>query len=394
MEAKDLEVFKNERKNTTGSILQVWKIIKGTLWEIKKILIQNNCYSEEIENDSKEILTRAYMLDALFNPLQSKDNAEWDLNEFDFTQNYMTVLWNLDEIDESIENEIYYLTPSIWVFFQWQPLFLNHNYIEALWAESEASLKADIKNGIALKKYYKVWDDIKAIEAVSKLSAWEWYKNLELTTKKWKILSWNSFWSREWLEIRIWNDITEWTFNKRENNLEWFSGINLETRRFILQYASKINSLIWLNLDMKNKLIIFWILSNILDKIWNDWQFLMNITLDDKKEYEMLFNTNYAFALKRHKTEIEAKIKNQTLWSETYDEDTILLIKWLMMCLKDDGYYVADFPLKDKNGKWKIYSWLRFFIQDKDFDINRTFWIGTNAISKDNAEIRKFLNWN
>lgn len=405
MDVQHLEIFKSKERNDAGSVLKVWKIIKDILLKIKKTLENSSQYTRELDLETKEILTKAYMLDAIFNPLKDKTNTTWDLDWlewFDFTSSGMWDLWwSIDDLNEWIENEIYYHTPSIWVFFQWTPLFLNHNYVAALWAKNEETLKQDIIDWIALDKYYDEWSAPKAKLAVSKLLQWEWYKDLILKTKERttqngkiipsKTLSWNSFWNVKWLEIRIWNDLTEGSFNKNEASWEWFEWLHLETGKFILTYTRKINGLISLDNDSRNKLIIFWYLSTILDKIWNNWQFLMNVTIEDSAEYKMDFNTNYSSSLKRNQAEIEQKIKDWTLWPETYDTDSMSLIKWLMICLKDDWYYVAEFPLKDKDGKSKIYSWLRFLIQDKDFNINRTFWIGTNAISKDNAELRRFL---
>lgn len=403
MNLQGLEIFKSKEKNDTGSVLKVWKIIKDVLLKIKQTLENSSKYTTKLDLETKEILTKAYMLDAIFNPLKDKNDAVWDLEWFDFSGVDESFLYNVNALNEWIENELYYHTPSIWVFFQWTPLFLNHNYVQALWAQNEESLKKDIIDWVALDKYYDEWYAEKAKIAVWKLLEWKWYKNLILKTKERKttdgrnidskILCWNSFWNIKWLEIRIWNDVTEWTFNKTEKNLEWFEWLHLETLKLILWYEEKISGLMKLDNDSRNKLIIFSYLSIILDKIWNHWQFLMNVTIEDWEEYKMDFNTNYSSALKRDQTEIEEKIKDWTLWEETYDTDSMSLIKWLMVCLIEDWYYVAEFPLKDKYGKSKIYSWLRFLIQDKDFNINRTFWIGTNAISKDNAELKKFLKW-
>jgi hypothetical protein len=46
-------------------------------------------------------------------------------------------------------------------------------------------------------------------------------------------------------------------------------------------YAKKIDGIIRLNFDLRNTLNAYGFLSNILDKIWNQWQFLMNVTLED-----------------------------------------------------------------------------------------------------------------
>lgn len=388
MKQQHLEFFKSIEWHNSWSVLKTWDTIKSVLLKIKQILEKEAKYSQELENIIKDILTRAYMLDKIFNPLKDENDTVWDLSWSD-------IWWEfVKNTDNKEKNPIYYHTPSIWIFFEWKPIFLNHNYIEALWAKDEEELKKDIIEWKAIDKYYKEESQKIARNAVSELLKWNQYKNLELTTKEWNILSWNSFWNTSWLEIRIWNDITHWIFKNTttqvNENFEW---IQINTKKLILDFIIKINNIIDVGNNNKNILIVFWILSTILDKIWNEWQYLMNLTISDKEDFEMLFNNNYTTALGRPKDEIEIKAKDKTLWDETYDEETLMLIDGLINSLKNDWYYVSEFPMINKNWRSRTYSWLRFLIEDNDFWLNRTFWIWTNAVSKDVADIRKFLEW-
>lgn len=187
-----LKSFKSKETSHNWDILQAWVLVKEVLLKIKKILENHWEYNENIEDLTKEMLTRAIMLDTIFNHIYE---LSWpDEN------------WNTTILSES--SELYYHTPAIWIFFNWVPVFLNNNYVRALWAENVDTLKQDIIQKKALEKYYIPESQSVAKTAVLKLVFWKWYKDLKLTTVWWKTISWNSFWKKDWLEIRIWNDIT------------------------------------------------------------------------------------------------------------------------------------------------------------------------------------------
>ena len=364
--------------NIYGTELNVAKVIKDVLIKTKKALNNKWKLSDELLYDMKSLLTRAFMLDKIFNPLFN-NNACWQ----------MTI--NSEESKE--ENLVYYHTPAIWVFFKWKPIFLNFNYVEALWSNSEGELKKEIEQWLALEKYYTQECVSQAKEAIQKLSDWEWYKNLVLTTKTGKKISWNSFWSKDGLEIRIGNDITEWKFKSHQSYSNEYEGLELNTKDLVKGFLDKVIRIIGEDEELKVTLALFWILGTIIDKVWNNWQSLMNITISDERGESMLFNARYSDALKRTRDEIILTEKDN-LWNETYDEDTMKLIKWFFATLQNNGYYICEFPMKDKHGKSSTYSWLRFLVEDKDFWINRTFWIGTNSMSKDDAELAEFLRLN
>lgn len=384
MEIEKLWTFKNpEWKNV--SILQTANIIKSVLLRVKDILNSQWMEDTDINNAMKNILTRAHILDRIFNPLiGEKSDIFWTLNlSGDFSSHSLE------------SNEIYHHTPSICVFLNKQPVFLNHNYIQALWAQNEEELKKEIVDNVALGKYYTPESAQRASEALARLDKWEWYTNLVLETKTGKKLSWNSFWGVNGFEIRIGNDIShgEYIDNKSESSLD-YTGINLDTANYIKKFTMRVEFFLQHEIPPQDKatLELFWVLSVILDIIWRNGQFLMNITTNDDEGNPMIFNSKYAEALKRSEKEILEKAKNKTLWKETYDDETFSLITWLVASLKKYGHYMSEFPMKDSTGKKKIYSWLRFWIQDEDLWIDRTFWIGNSAISEGDRWLENFLN--
>jgi len=56
--------------------------------------------------------------------------------------------------------------------------------------------------------------------------------------------------------------------------------IYLKTKQLVNRYITEVWKIIHLDSSYRAKLVVFAILSEILDKIWNDWQFLMNVTIE------------------------------------------------------------------------------------------------------------------
>lgn len=378
-----LNCFKDS-KNKTSTSLQVWNVVKEVLLKIDTLLKNSWATDDFLLTEKKEILLRAYMIDKLFNPIWELSN-NWDqiINLFDGLDNWT---------NPKVKNEIYHNTPSIWIFYKWNPIFLNHNYIDALDAENEEVLKNDLINK-SLDKYYTKESVEIARESIKKLSEWEKYFNLFLETINWRKLSWNSFWFNNWLEIRVWNDISYWTYwnsdNLDNNKFDWF---NFDTWFIVNSFIKRVERVLHKPLESKEKniLTLYWFLSKILDIIWNEWQFLMNITSLNDLNY-IKFNERYAKAIKMHQGEIIEKYKNNSLWSELYDDNTLMLIEWLYTILKEMWFYIADFSMKDNFWKKRNYSWLRFKIEDKDFSIDKTFGIWNYALSKEDDYIKKYL---
>jgi len=380
-----MDTLKSDIESRFLEQTEMWDTI-DTVAVIKPILLRVRWIldDEKTKELSKEILTLSYIIDTIFSSKLTKEESI-------FLEGFSE--WN----DKPI---LYHHTPIIWIFYKWEPIFLNRNYVEALWAENIEILKQHINNWIALEKYYTQESFLLAKEAVSLLKKWEWYKNLELETKDWKLISWNSFWSNTWLEVRVWSntwlemrvwqDITHWTFQRKEQDTldNWLS---LDSINTINTFLIRVNQII--TPEEINKLKIFAMFCEILEKIWKDWQYLMNITVDEKdwKNRDFIFNTNYLNALWFTLEEINFLINNNLLYDKIYTEEELFLIKWLFKVLKDNWYYIEDFRLRDKNWELKTFSWFRQLIEDKDFWLNRTIWIWTWAKSIDIANLEKLM---
>lgn len=380
-----MDTLKSDIESRFLGQTKMWDTI-DTVAVIKPILLRVRWIldDEKTKELSKEILTLSYIIDTIFSSKLTKEESIF--------------LEGISEWNDS--NKLYHHTPIIWIFYKWEPIFLNRNYVEALWAENIEILKQHINSWIALEKYYTQESFLLAKEAVSLLKKWEWYKNLELETKDWKLISWNSFWSNTWLEVRVWSntwlemrvwqDITHWTFQRKEQDTldNWLSIDSINT---INTFLIRVNQII--TPEEINKLKIFAMFCEILEKIWKDWQYLMNITVDEKdwKNRDFIFNTNYLNALWFTLEEINFLINNNLLYDKIYTEEELFLIKWLFKVLKDNWYYIEDFRLRDKNWELKTFSWFRQLIEDKDFWLNRTIWIWTWAKSIDIANLEKLM---
>jgi len=380
-----MDTLKSDIESRFLGQTKMWDTI-DTVAVIKPILLRVRWIldDEKTKELSKEILTLSYIIDTIFSSKLTKEESI-------FLEGFSE--WN-------DKPKLYHHTPIIWIFYKWEPIFLNRNYVEALWAENIEILKQHINNWIALEKYYTQESFLLAKEAVSLLKKWEWYKNLELETKDWKLISWNSFWSNTWLEVRVWSntwlemrvwqDITHWTFQRKEQDTldNWLSIDSINT---INTFLIRVNQII--TPEEINKLKIFAMFCEILEKIWKDWQYLMNITVDEKdwKNRDFIFNTNYLNALWFTLEEINFLINNNLLYDKIYTEEELFLIKWLFKVLKDNWYYIEDFRLRDKNWELKTFSWFRQLIEDKDFWLNRTIWIWTWAKSIDIANLEDLM---
>ncbi|MBW7955075.1 hypothetical protein H3C61_04655 [Candidatus Gracilibacteria bacterium] len=378
-----LNCFKDS-KNKTSTSLQVGNVVKEVLLKIDTLLKNSGATDDFLLTEKKEILLRAYMIDKLFNPIgELSNNGDQIINLFDGLDN---------GTNPKVKNEIYHNTPSIGIFYKGNPIFLNHNYIDALDAENEEVLKNDLINK-SLDKYYTKESVEIARESIKKLSEGEKYFNLFLETINGRKLSWNSFGFNNGLEIRVGNDISYGTYGNSDNlDNNKFDGFNFDTGFIVNSFIKRVERVLHKPLESKEKniLTLYGFLSKILDIIWNEGQFLMNITSLNDLNY-IKFNERYAKAIKMHQGEIIEKYKNNSLWSELYDDNTLMLIEGLYTILKEMGFYIADFSMKDNFGKKRNYSWLRFKIEDKDFSIDKTFGIGNYALSKEDDYIKKYL---
>lgn len=359
--------------NVMWDTLKLSEIVKRVILRVEEVTWK--WFREE----NKDLIIKASILDAIFNSLlkdrvidKAFHHTEWE------------------------KNSLYYYTPSIWVFYRWIPVFLNQNYVEALWAEDLETLKRDLENSnLAFEKYYTPESAEEAKRRKTELAEWKVYSEIVLETKTWNKISWNGFWSGwNWLEIRLWNDVTYWKNQNTDTNdkrLETYTWNELSTQLLIQSFTNRVRDIIT-DAELRN-LTIFYHLSAILDRVWNNWQHIMNITdfNEDDKQVIRLLNSRYSRALKRDGSEVIEKSHDGSLWKESYDADTKTLIDWLTKILLKEWHYIHDFPMIDSSWVKKMYSWARLLIQDPDFWIKSSFWIWNHTVSKWDAELNAFL---
>ncbi|MDD5769785.1 MAG: hypothetical protein PHE25_02355 [Candidatus Gracilibacteria bacterium] len=376
----------SEDTNTMGDTLRVAELVKSVFLKVQKVLETRNSEllnKEALMETMKRLLTKAYMLDITFNALPNDRVGSFGI-------------FSLGEKEEG-ENSLYDYTPSIGVFLDGIPVFLSQNYVEALGADDLETLKKEIKDGTYLDRYYTKKSAIKARDFLADLKDGGSYAELILETETGNKISWNSFGSSNGtngVEIRLGNDITHGVKKGTDTNdisLSQYNGITLDTQKEIQDFANQVSSILDEN-DFKN-LAIFYHLSAILDRVWNDGQHIINTTeinLDGTSKMGE-FNTRYARALKRNKNEIIQMSEAGNLWTETYDEKTMFLISGLMETLKNDGYYKESFGMLDRERVKKWFNWFRALIKDKEFGINATFGIGNNTVSEEDNLLNSIL---
>lgn len=375
-----IKLFEKSEKSTSWDLLKCGQVIHQTLKNVQNALEQKWKYNKELQEMSQTILTRAIMLDSIFNHI----HEVWFPNEE-----------NIREV-EAESSDLYHLTPAIWVFYRGQPVFLNRNYVEALWGERVEEIKSEINDGTVMQNRYTPESGFIAKEAVERLNKWEQYKDLILATQWGRILSWNSFGKKGMLEIRLGNDITHGRFqSETENkNTPFEKRTSLKTQKIVGEFIGKVSHIIPLSANDQTKLYVFFLLSEILDKIWDDGQYIMNMTDETKSqndETRMICNNNYLEALGLNYDQIIAKIKKGTLYNDHYSPETLALIKGLWKTLEKEWWYIEEFPLIDSKKTHKTYTWYRNLITNKEMWIQRTFWIGNNAIPADIVELLKWI---
>lgn len=374
-----IKLFEKSEKSASWDLLKCGQVIHQTLKNVQNALEQKWKYNKELQEMSQTILTRAIMLDSIFNHI----HEVWFLNEE-----------NIREV-EAESSDLYHLTPAIWVFYRGQPVFLNRNYVEALWGERVEEIKSEINDGTVMENRYTPESGLIAKEAVERLNKWEQYKDLILATQWGRILSWNSFGKKGMLEIRLGNDITHGRFqSETENkNTPFEKRTSLKTQKIVGEFIGKVSHIIPLSANDQTKLYVFFLLSEILDKVWDDGQYIMNMTDETKSQDDatkMICNNNYLEALELTYDQVIEKIKNGKLYNDHYSPETLVLIKGLWNTLEKEWWYIEEFPLIDAKKQHKTYTWYRKLITNKEMGIQRTFWIGNSAIP---AYIIELLKW-
>lgn len=379
----EIAAFKSWNHDHQGDVLQTTKVIKPTLTQIKAILEDQNRWNASLESTSKEIIARSMMLEMSFNHI-----AEYDYESLD---DIIVGVNGIDDFEWVLESaDTYAFTPIVGIFYKGRPVFLNKNYVKALGWENVEEIRNEVEQGVSLSRYTPESQEI-AKQAVAKLKNGESYKNLILETRQGRVISWNSFGNPHALEIRIWHDITNGVFSNTEKQEENFiPQTSLQTNQLVMKYLWEVHRILPFSKDEVIKMMHFASLSELLDIVWNDGQLIMNASVEPQEtggSSQVIANSNYLHALGLTYDSFLQKVKDETLYNEHYDRETLLLIRWLWKTLKNEWYYFSDFPLKDSSGISKSYSWYRRLLEDKDFWIYRTFGIGNNAISDDERSL-------
>lgn len=363
-------------------------ILESTCLQIKDIL-QSEC-SDEKKNILEMInilewiiLSRWYMLDTFMHPLKD--------------------IWK--------ESESKLLFPPLIALIKTQdkkssPLLISESYTVWLWAESLWEVIKHIENNTALSTYYTekslpIW-----LSLTKELSENWWYRWKELRTKKLRTISWDSNWYIEDTlaiplnyQVRVWSDVTWWEHSNDlhiNNSLSSNSWIHLDTLNVIDKFISAVRTIIiWQKYqdptlqDLLNRLRFFRILARIVDHIWNETNFIINMKyrsnemLSHPSEWNnwilpkwIIFNWAYTQATWYTKQEIinfinEWKL-NKVLYWESSGLVTDIVNEW-----EGQNWYVMDFPLKRKDNSIHSIPWVRQKNVQSWVAIT-TMWIGTN----------------
>lgn len=350
-------------------------------------------FSQDFLADVNHLQNTAKIADILFNPIIEKEDTEY-LVEMDedskaFFEQSSDSFQDTDTIEWVTENILYDFTPIVWVFFEGKLIFASKNYTQALDYNYLEELKSDVLSGKVLQKY-TLESQILAKNAIERLRAGESYKNLILETIKGKKISWNSYWNRAWLEVRIWIDISNGAFLHSDSNIitPEFKGFEFNTVSLTNSIRTKAINI--LNVQQKKRLNIISELCSIVDKIWNDWPYIMNAFTTFAWETQILANSNYTKAILLPYNEIIRKQASNTLFSDHYDEETQLIIKDLFDQMRKDNYFIENFPMIDSQGNKKLFNWFRHILSGKS-----NFWpdsIGIGTKYKSNQDIMLLQN--
>ncbi len=371
------------KRTSSWDIIKSHEIIEDTLTEIRKILSNkvqffNESLIEKIRILEQLILTRAYWLDMLSNPINGiSDNNTLNV----VTPPLLAVFLKEKNIKNSTSNN---------------PLILTPGYVEWIWASSLRELLLAIKENKVLETYYVEESAKIANNFLAKLENLKWYEWLILELKNWKKISWNSVWLEDnfWglsnsFQVRVWTNVTNWEFNQWLK-LAWKNNwINLDTSLVILEYVKNVNKIlnIWIPEKLLYRLFFFRLIARTLDFAWNKSQFIMNFTNTKVKhttipeenpwlilpEKWISFNWLYPWALGLTRDETITRINNWTLFQSIYWDTETALINELMK----NWNYCSDFNLKTPDWETRTFSWVR----RSDClwgEYKMSIWIGTN----------------
>ena len=368
-------------KSDLWDTVKVWDFVKDRVFKLLPPEKLNREDNLEIKSIISELVLLWYMFDKIFNHIPENN---WDLN----IDNWVFSL------EEKINELSYYGLPIVGVFQNWQPIFLNWNYVKALWSKNVNEVRENIEKRIALATYYEPNSAREAHSRLSWLKVWQWYKWLKLVTKEWKTIIWNSFPISNWFEVRIWTDVThnnwELLLPLDDKNInDWLS---LDVSSIINETSNSITKILPMS-DLKF-LDYLKVLLESFETIWKNWQFLMNST-NTLNKTDMFYNPRYLQSTWLTTTEIDEKLRDWTLWPDLYSPETMLLINARLSELKSNWHYFDTFPMIDqKTKKWVDYAWARFLISIKELWVERSIWIWSPTKSKAEFELDKWFREN
>jgi len=114
----EIDAFRQQEPHNFCDLLCARSIIENILCKIHSILEQRNIQSDEIYALSKEIYTRAAMLDACFNPIFSHDENISSYFSDDEMLDWIESLLECEKEIHRIPNQLYQHTPAIGVYLK------------------------------------------------------------------------------------------------------------------------------------------------------------------------------------------------------------------------------------------------------------------------------------
>lgn len=350
----------------------VWLLTKSINSEVLS-LISDDEKNELIK--SEEILKqRAFILNFLLNPEK-------------FLENNSSI--KLEEVELLIKEYI----PLIAIYENKKLVFANSNYInvmwEPLWVNNLEDLKTHVDKNWLIKESYESWLDMaeNSVKTLNEWFAYFWNSSKILSTKSWKIIDWHSFWDEEWVNIRIWSNITNWFLsnnNSKENSDEEYEKLAIDTKKEINNYKKQISNILdnnrkEFNIRLLKDIKLFEKLSDILDFIWTYWPFSMNIINDWKLEINPKYLAETWYEIK--------DFEKWDFWKLVYpenDDENNFMINNSLRLLDKQNFYTEKFWITTKDWNKNPLNWLRIKIDSKT-----NFWIWNNIKTQKDIDLEK-----
>ncbi len=226
-----------------------------------------------------------------------------------------------------------------------------------------------------------------SVKTLNEWFAYFWNSSKILSTKSWKIIDWHSFWDEEWVNIRIWSNITNWFLsnnNSKENSDEEYEKLAIDTKKEINNYKKQISNILdnnrkEFNIRLLKDIKLFEKLSDILDFIWTYWPFSMNIINDWKLEINPKYLAETWYEIK--------DFEKWDFWKLVYpenDDENNFMINNSLRLLDKQNFYTEKFWITTKDWNKNPLNWLRIKIDSKT-----NFWIWNNIKTQKDIDLEK-----